>query len=140
MRIIKNPDLSDSRCQGISKVYESSGMGNQHNDAKIRAMYRASSYFLLAELDGEVIGILRAFGDGLIVTWLAEIAVHDSHRRKAVGSQLVKQFLKDHEHTAIFTFCIKNRGQEEFFQHTGLTPKEIITGCSRAALKKYADQ
>ena len=138
LTIIEKPDLTDGRCKGISEIYDTARMGNMHSDALIRKIYFASSYFLLAEENEKVIGLLRAFGDDSIVTWLAEIAVHAAHQRQGIGKQLVQQFLARHEHTAVFTFCIKDRGQEEFFQSAGLSPKAIITGCSRAPQKKHA--
>jgi len=138
LKIIEKVELSDLLCQGIAEVYNSAGMGGQHSDTKLRMMYKAASYFLLAEEHGRVVGLLRAFGDSTVVTWLAEVAVHTDHRRKGFGTQLVQRFLDHHRHTAVFTFCIKGRGQEAFFDAAGLSPKDIITGCSRAAQKKHA--
>jgi len=56
-----------------------------------------SLYILTAWSGNELVGILRAVGDGLTIIYIQDIIVLKSFRRQGIGKELLQQTLKNYE-------------------------------------------
>ena len=50
---------------------------------------------ITARVDGNLIGLIRAVGDGLTILYIQDILVHTTYKRKGVGSKLVELLFAD---------------------------------------------
>lgn len=55
----------------------------------VRAMLRASNLLVTARDNGRLVGAARSLSDFMTVTYLADLAVRPSHRRRGIGRALV---------------------------------------------------
>ena len=82
--------------------------------------------------EGKLIGMVRAFSDDRICTWVCEVCVVPSSQRQSVGTALVKLVLDRYAHTAIYAEAFE--GQETFFEQLGIKARPQLVACSRAPL------
>lgn len=59
----------------------------------LRQGFAHSLLVLAAWEDGELLGILRAVGDGYTIVWIQDLLVFPAHQRRGVGSALLKAAL-----------------------------------------------
>ncbi len=69
---------------------------------RVQQAFAASSWVGIAELHGQFAGYARALSDGILVTYLAEVAVLPSLRRQGVGGALIQACLDAFQHTAVY--------------------------------------
>jgi len=74
-------------------------------------------------------GLLRAFTDGVFVTWLGECAVAEAYRKQGVGTALMKAFLEKFAHTAIYLEAFTENRQ--FLERRGLRENTRLAAFSR---------
>lgn len=79
---------------------------------------------LSAELDGELIGMLRVVGDGSYIFILSDVLVHPDYRKCGVGSALVqfslnciKRLIPKNRWTTVSLFAAE--GKEKFYRRLG---------------------
>ena len=59
----------------------------------LRQGFAHSLLVLAAWEDGELLGILRAVGDGYTIVWIQDLLVFPAHQRRGVGSALLRAAL-----------------------------------------------
>jgi GNAT superfamily N-acetyltransferase len=79
--------------------------------------------------DGRLLGLARAFGDGVIHTALAEVVVHPAHRGRGIGRALVAAVVARCAGTAIYAEALP--GQTGFFVRCGFSPRGDMTVLAR---------
>ncbi len=108
------------------------GDADDYNPENVQAALLNSTCVIYAiDRSGTVVGLTRAFGDGIIHTALAEILVHPQWRRKGVGKAMLSKLCELHGDTAIFLETYK--GQEDFFRSCGFVVKDQMVVMSRRA-------
>ena len=83
----------------ILPLYESVGWSFycKHPDVLEKA-YAASLCTLGAYVDGKLVGIIRAVGDGLTILFIQDLLVHPDYHRQGIGTALMKALLERYSH------------------------------------------
>lgn len=133
--ITENPEATDSLCEGVASLYASIGWGEGYTTESIRAALPHTDHYLVALNEkGGVIGLLRAFTDGVFVTWLGECAVARAYQQRGVGKGLMKAFLEKFAHTSIYLEAFtENR---RFFETCGMRGNTGLAAFSRKKMKE----
>jgi len=76
-----------------------------------------------------LVGLARAFGDGVIHTALAEVLVHPDQRGRGIGRALVAAVGSACAGTALYAEALP--GQAPFFARCGLVARPAMTVLSR---------
>ncbi|MDE6873762.1 MAG: GNAT family N-acetyltransferase [Lachnospiraceae bacterium] len=64
----------------------------------LREGFRHSLLVLAAYEEDELLGILRAVGDGYTIVWIQDILVFPQQQRKGVGTRLIASVLERYRH------------------------------------------
>lgn len=64
----------------------------------LREGFARSLCVLAAYEDGELLGLLRAVGDGATIVYIQDILVFREHRRRGVGTALLQSALEQYGH------------------------------------------
>jgi len=133
-------DAEDVTAEQIAALYESVGYGSA-SDYLERPRFKqrltgpgVHCFFALDTNTRDLIGILRAFSDELIVAWIAEVCVQPSHQRKGVGSALVLSCSREFSSLALYADSFAHT--IDFFRDCGLRSKTILVACSRAPFRR----
>ena len=136
--ISKNADSISA--QQIADLYQSVGYGDA-SDYLSRPNFKqrltgpgVHCFFAFDTETKELIGLLRAFSDGMIVAWIAEVCVHPSCQRKGVGSALLLSCSREFSSLALYADSFTHT--VEFFNSCGLKSKSILVACSRAPFRR----
>lgn len=78
----------------IVKLYRSVGWTNYLNRAEVLASAYENSLLVLGAYEKELVGIIRAVGDGLTIVFIQDIIVLPEYQRKGIGSKLLEEVLK----------------------------------------------
>lgn len=83
----------------ILPLYESVGWTayTDHPDA-LRKGFENSMLVLAAYEDGQLMGIIRAVGDGHTIVFVQDILVFPAHQRKGIGTALLQAVLDRYSH------------------------------------------
>ena len=123
--------LLEADFASIAKLWEEVRWGFRDQEDAVRRVLAASQWIAVAELDGQFAGYGRALSDGVITTYLAEVAVVPSLRRKGVGTALVSDCLESCKLTAVYA----DASPEilPLLKHLGIVPRpRYLTACSKA--------
>jgi GNAT superfamily N-acetyltransferase len=123
----------------LKAFYETAGFGfvEPFGDADVTRMFAPGAFGLFAFSDSELVGAARLFGDDFNTSWLAEICVAPTWRRKGVGRLLVDQINQRFGKTALY--CDALLENVEFFKATGIKPKIKLNACRRYPGKNGLD-
>ena len=108
--------------QAIVDLYEAGGWWKESDAARaaIPAMIRGSYAFLVARLDGRIVGMGRAISDGASDAYIQDVVVLREHRGRGVGRELVKR-LAEHcrENKIAWIGLIAEPGTKGFYESLG---------------------
>lgn len=66
---------------------------NGRSAAALRRSFEGSSHVALAWLDGELVGMARLLSDGVCNAYLLDVWTDSRHRRRGVGSAMVRHLM-----------------------------------------------
>lgn len=91
----------------------------------------ANSMPLLAAYEGEqLLGIIRAVGDGHTIVFIQDILVFPEHQRKGIGSALLKAILDKYSHVRQIELATDNtRKTISFYKSMGFREMSEIGCC-----------
>ena len=82
----------------ILGLYTSVGWTNYtDNPEMLRNAYINSLKIYGTYVDGKLVGIIRAVGDGFSVIFIQDLLVHPDFQRNGIGTLLLKRMLKEYE-------------------------------------------
>lgn len=120
----------------VARLWAQLGWGQDNADGQDRAKraLMGSAWIALAELEGEFAGYARALSDGVLVTYLVEVAVVPACRRRGVGGALIQSCLDAFRHTAVYADAAPDIiGLNTRY---GLLPRpSYLTACARGPQK-----
>ena len=88
-------------CQAIYSLYKSEKWLS-FTEEKVRSLFSTNlSHYLVLEEDQKILGFARYLTDEVLTTFLAEIIIDKSHRRKELGQQLIEEIHKKYPLTRI---------------------------------------
>ena len=118
-------------------LYESVGWTNYTSNPEMLRNAYANSLKIFAAYDGEnLIGIIRAVGDGFSILYIQDILILPEYQRKGIGTALVKKMLETYEH--VYQKVLLTDDSEKtisFYKSVGFE-MDTDTGC-RAFWKVY---
>lgn len=135
--IAYSTDSSTVSLKEVASLYEAVGFGEADQYVRdpgfMKHLFGPGVFGGFArDVDGKLIGMIRAFSDDRVCTWVCEVCVVPSFQRKGVGTELGKLVLRRYAHTAIYVEAF--RGQEPFFEHLGMPQRPQMVACSRAPI------
>jgi len=114
--------VNDSNCDliGIESLYTACGW-NQTGERSPKqidaALVRSLAWVVVKAFDAQVVGFGRLIGDGIFVTQLVDVLVHERHRRQGIGSQIVCKLITDYSHVPLM--LINGSGIADFYARFG---------------------
>lgn len=79
----------------IRPLYESVGwISYLRKDDLLEQAYARSLKILAAWQQDELVGVIRAVGDGCSILFIQDLIVHPSHQRKGIGTALMQAMLQ----------------------------------------------
>ena len=98
---------------------------NGRDPEQLARSFAASSHVAIGWLGNQVVGTARALSDGVCNAWLVDVWTASAHRRRGIGSALVRDLLSrlPGQHVALFTDRAAG-----FYRQLGFT--EEATGMS----------
>ncbi|MBY5033929.1 GNAT family N-acetyltransferase [Streptococcus gallolyticus] len=125
MNFIENPDLALSN---VLHLYDSVGWTNYTQNPQMVAEAIKHSLFVLAAFDGEqLVGLLRAVGDGVSILFIQDILVHPAYQHQGIGRTLVQKTLEKYVHVyQIHLLTDQTEKTAAFYTSLGFQPVETI--------------
>ncbi|MGB5403835.1 GNAT family N-acetyltransferase [Robiginitalea sp.] len=80
--------------EAFREILINSGLGARRpvdDPERLRAMITNANLVLTARDAGKLIGIARSVTDFVYCTYLSDLAVHQSHQGKGIGTELIRQ-------------------------------------------------
>ena len=116
----------------ILSLYSSVGWTNYvQRPEMLRKAYRNSLYILGAYVNGKLVGVIRAVGDGASIVFLQDLLVLPEYQRQGIGTRLMQAALEkfaDIYQLALLTEAIdKNIA---FYKSLGLVKLEDFGCCA----------
>lgn len=88
----------DTDFQKILALYDNAGWtAYTSNPETLHQAINNSLYILTAWSGQQLVGLLRAVGDGLTIIYIQDIIVLDSFRRQGIGRELIKRTLENYK-------------------------------------------
>lgn len=83
----------------ILSLYASVGWTAYTDDCEALKSGFAHSLLTLGAYDGdELLGLIRAVGDGYTIVFIQDVLVYPQHQRKGIGSALIRAILERFQH------------------------------------------
>lgn len=101
--------------------------------AEPEALYRAvqnSRHRYFVRQNGQLIGLLRAVGDGETIVYVQDILIRPEHQRKGFGKALLQQLREESAQIRQFVLLTDDRPDKAaFYERCGLIPAQKA-GCA----------
>lgn len=132
-RIHEQEPMTERQCAEIATLYELLGWGSGYSVQTVKKAFDRSSYrAVVTAADERVVGFLRGFSDGVICSWIAEVAVHPEHQRRGVGRALTTRFVEAFKNTAVYAEAVTNSGSETLLSKCGLRAQPRLAAFASA--------
>ncbi len=116
------------REEEILPLYESVGWTIYcERPEMLKQAYAASYCTLGAYLDGKLVGILRAVGDGASVLLVQDLLIYPEYQHKGIGTKLMQEMLRRSEGVYQFHLLTDNSPKTvQFYRSVGLSEADVL--------------
>ncbi len=101
------------------------GWRDDVNFTVARAALAASLFHVVAEIDGETVGMARVVGDGAMFFYVQDVVVAPRHQAKGIGARLIqaiRDWLIANAPPMAQAFVFEAEGKHEFYRKLGFEP------------------
>jgi len=81
----------------------------------------AASTVLGAYAEGRLVGLARAVTDGATFAWVCDVYVDTAHRRRGIGSALVRELVARLQAGGVYRVLLATRDAHEVYRRLGFT-------------------
>lgn len=108
----------------LKQLYEDAEWEYYLKDLKLLEEAYINSLEVISAWDGEqLVGIIRAVGDGLTILYIQDILVLETHQRRGIGRQLLSRMLNTYAHVRQTVLMTDNRPETvAFYDSMGFLP------------------
>lgn len=109
-------------CEEYEALCQAVGWGDNVNYAAAKAALANSLFHVVADVDGEIVGMARVVGDGAMFFYVQDVAVAPTHQAKGVGSrmmQTIREWLIANAPPMAQAFVFEADGKRGFYEKLG---------------------
>lgn len=116
----------------ILPLYKSVGWSNYYEHPEMLGKAFAGSLCTLAAYEGEeLVGIIRAVGDGHSILFIQDILVCPAHQRRGIGTTLMNTLLAKYRNVYQIELATDNTAKAiAFYKSLGFVPLHEIGCCA----------
>lgn len=109
-------------------LYEAVGWTNYTQNPKMLEKALTNSLYILAAYDGDnLVGLLRAVGDGASILFIQDILVLPVYQRQGIGRELLMQTLQEFNKVyQLHLLTDQTEKTTQFYQALGFLPVEDV--------------
>lgn len=122
--ILKNNEITE--INELYDIYNDAGWFNYTKDLDMlqKAFYSSLSV-ITAWKDNELVGILRAVGDGCTIIYIQDIIVKENYQRQGIGRLLINEIMSEYKNVKQKVLLTENEHNTvAFYKSCGLAPVE----------------
>ena len=115
----------------ILPLYKAVGWSNYYEHPHMVAGAYANSLCILAAYEEtNLVGIIRAVGDGHSILFIQDILVYPEHQRRGIGTALIKALLEKYPHVYQIELATDNTDKTvSFYKSLGFRPMQDLGCC-----------
>jgi len=126
-------NILPSEIEAARRLLEASGWRHRVSDPEgFRELVSSSQLALVAVVDGEVVGFLRALSDRMENGYISMVAVDEAYRRRGIGRALVNAAVGD-DRRMTWVLRAARDGVAEFYEKIGFVRSQVAMERPREA-------
>ena len=120
--ILKNNEIPDIK--ELYNIYNDAGWSNYTKDLdKLQKAFYNSLSVITAWKDNELVGVLRAVGDGCTIIYIQDIIVKESFQRQGIGRLLINEIMEEFKNVRQKVLLTENQPDTvAFYNSCGFSP------------------
>ena len=129
-------EYTDYNEQEVLALYASVGWTNYTSNAQmLKSAFAHSLKIYAAYCDEQLVGLIRAVGDGFSVVFIQDLLVHPRVQRQGIGTALLRRILQEYRHVYQLHLLTENTEKTiRFYRSLGFT---MDTDMDCRAFSKY---
>ena len=121
--------FSPELLRAAARLYRIAGWVDENDDCGFLAAALGNSCAVcVGRIDGRIVGMGRALGDGVSDAYIQDVVVDPDFRRRGVGGAIVRTLVAELKRRGVdWIALVGEPGTEEFYRSLGFTAPEGFT-------------